>query len=198
MAERGFDRTSINDIADRSRVAGGTVIYHFRSKERLLAELARRHLVSLHMHCRRACESGGTGLECINVFTGAVFDHLQRGLPGWRIFFREIAPNRLAEQKELHEPLETAGRLPVIHLENLIIVGQMDGSIGPCDPFEAATAVWAVIMGCIWSVLFQECGLSFMARNAAVCSRQLLAGREAGVKVCANMYPKRGEPCSRT
>jgi len=178
VAERGFDRTSVSDIAIRTGVASGTVLYHYRSKEGILAELAQRHLVSLHMSCRSQCDREGTGLERLGMFIEAVFQHLRRSPAGWRIFFREIATNRLNGQAKLHEQLEAAGRLPLILLENLVIFGQGDGSIGPRDPYEVANAVWAVLMGCVWSVLFQDCSHSVMADNASTCVHRLLAGYE--------------------
>jgi len=42
FAERGFDATSIRDIANRAGDTIGTLSYHFKSKDRLLVEVVQR------------------------------------------------------------------------------------------------------------------------------------------------------------
>ncbi len=54
FAVHGFDNTPIAQIADQARVAGGTVIYHFKTKENLLFILCRQILYNLFKEIRNA------------------------------------------------------------------------------------------------------------------------------------------------
>jgi AcrR family transcriptional regulator len=44
FAERGYDSTSVEDIAERADVSKGTLYYHFETKEALVVELRRSML----------------------------------------------------------------------------------------------------------------------------------------------------------
>jgi len=44
FAERGFESTSVEDIAERANVSKGTLYYHFETKETLVVELRRSML----------------------------------------------------------------------------------------------------------------------------------------------------------
>lgn len=54
FAERGFERTSIDDVAERARVAKGTVYYHFTDKSALFEAVFRERQEAL---IRRAAET---------------------------------------------------------------------------------------------------------------------------------------------
>lgn len=44
VAERGYDRTNIGDIADEIGVSKGTIVHHFGTKAQMLRELEESHL----------------------------------------------------------------------------------------------------------------------------------------------------------
>src|SRR5436305_335194 len=53
FAEQGFEKASIDDIAERVGIGKGTVYLHFASKEELLIALMSRMSQSLADQCRR-------------------------------------------------------------------------------------------------------------------------------------------------
>ncbi len=44
VAERGYDRTNMGDIADELGMSKGTIVYHFGTKAQMLRELEETHL----------------------------------------------------------------------------------------------------------------------------------------------------------
>ncbi len=46
VAERGYDRTNIGDIADELGMSKGTIVHHFGTKAQMLRELEETHLAS--------------------------------------------------------------------------------------------------------------------------------------------------------
>src|SRR5258708_36883509 len=45
MAERGYDRTTVRDIAADMGLTSGSIFYHFRNKEELLEAIIRKGIV---------------------------------------------------------------------------------------------------------------------------------------------------------
>src|ERR1700736_3781662 len=44
VAERGYERTNLGDIADELGMSKGTIVHHFKTKAQLLRELEENHL----------------------------------------------------------------------------------------------------------------------------------------------------------
>jgi TetR/AcrR family transcriptional regulator, transcriptional repressor of bet genes len=61
LAERGFSRTTLTDVAARAGISHGLVLFHFRSKENLLEEtldfLAEEYRVNWQAALAKACDT---------------------------------------------------------------------------------------------------------------------------------------------
>ncbi len=73
FAERGYESTSIHDIASRAKVADGALYNHFRSKRQLLVALMTELLEHLHRLDLRPAGAGGEMQEGLRRFLEAVF-----------------------------------------------------------------------------------------------------------------------------
>ncbi len=71
FALQGFEHTPVAQIADRAKVAGGTVIYHFRTKENLLFILTRQILYSLFKSLRQGVQQEKAPWESVDAFIAA-------------------------------------------------------------------------------------------------------------------------------
>lgn len=47
FGEKGFERTSLDEVAEKAGVAKGTIFYHFQSKDRLFSELIKEGIYAL-------------------------------------------------------------------------------------------------------------------------------------------------------
>jgi AcrR family transcriptional regulator len=88
IAERGFDATTVDEIAERAGVAKGTVYYNFSSKTALFEELLR-YGVGLLTDEFRAAVAGLEPREAIAALVRAQLDYIQR--------YRSFAQLLLAE-----------------------------------------------------------------------------------------------------
>lgn len=77
IAERGFDATTVDEIAERAGVAKGTVYYNFASKTALFEELLR-YGVGLLTEEFRAAIDGLEPREAIAALVRAQLDYIQR------------------------------------------------------------------------------------------------------------------------
>lgn len=68
FALQGFEHTPVARIADKANVAGGTIIYHFRSKDNLLFILTRQILYNLFSALRQAVQRMANPWDSVDSF----------------------------------------------------------------------------------------------------------------------------------
>ncbi|WP_203745545.1 TetR/AcrR family transcriptional regulator [Actinoplanes cyaneus] len=77
IAEKGFNETTVDDIALRANVAKGTVYYNFKSKTDLFEELLR-HGIGLLTDEFRAAVQGLPPREAVRALVRAQLSYIQR------------------------------------------------------------------------------------------------------------------------
>jgi len=174
FAERGYERTPIQEIASLAGVASGTIIYHFKHKERLLAELAVRHLRNLHARCQEQASRGGNGLDSVLHYLDAFHAHLREHPQECAAFFKNIP--RMGFEEELAQRIATADRSLSLLLECLVYLGVEDGSINSLDMSSCTRSIQAIMQGGAHMVLFRGGDARAIARDAINCARLLLTG----------------------
>jgi TetR/AcrR family transcriptional regulator len=60
---RGFEKSTMDEIAELAELSKGTLYLYFKSKDDLHMAVARNAISQLHDHTSRAAESGGTAIE---------------------------------------------------------------------------------------------------------------------------------------
>jgi AcrR family transcriptional regulator len=102
FAEKGYDAATTREIAARAGDTLGTVSYHFKSKERLYADVLRRRFDELNNHRRAVYQDfvakrGGKAPSLEETITAIMMPVMQLAMsdePGWRnyltIFCRQM------------------------------------------------------------------------------------------------------------
>lgn len=88
FSEKGYDNTPVAEIAERAGVAGGTVIYHFKSKDNLLFILARQILFKLFQKTHTAMLSAETAMQAVEAFVDAFEAFVKEEHREYLVFFR--------------------------------------------------------------------------------------------------------------
>src|SRR5215468_2342459 len=88
FAERGFDATSIEEIATRARVSKPVVYEHFGGKEGLYAVVVDREVRALLDRLSKAL-TGGHPHELIAQAVMALLDYIEEETDGFRVLVRE-------------------------------------------------------------------------------------------------------------
>ncbi|MDP7725179.1 TetR/AcrR family transcriptional regulator [Mycobacterium sp. TY814] len=80
VAERGYERTNIGDIADELGMSKGTIVHHFGTKAQMLRELTEAHLASQLDVLRMVWDRVGAPHERIAaiIFTSALLQVMSR------------------------------------------------------------------------------------------------------------------------
>ncbi|MEV0306888.1 TetR family transcriptional regulator [Nonomuraea fuscirosea] len=136
FAERGYDKTTLQEVAERLDITRPALYYHFRTKEAILASVVDRLTESMDELVAWAKEqpaTAGARLEILRRIAGLLEDQ-------WRPLFRFAQVNQGAlRESAAGERLQTG----VISMLSLLSSPQD----GPVRQFEARLAVFAVILG---------------------------------------------------
>jgi AcrR family transcriptional regulator len=89
FAERGFDGTSIEEIAAQAGVSKPVVYEHFGSKEALYAIVVDREMQQLLARVTHALQSGGHPRTLLERAALALLDYVETSTDGFRILVRD-------------------------------------------------------------------------------------------------------------
>ncbi|RCK70906.1 TetR/AcrR family transcriptional regulator [Desertihabitans brevis] len=89
FAERGFEGTSVEEIAARARVSKPVVYEHFGGKEGLYAVVVDREVRTLLDAIRGALETPGSSRALIERATLTLLDYIETNPDGFRIVARD-------------------------------------------------------------------------------------------------------------
>ena len=92
FAEKGFDGTSVEEIATKAKVSKPVVYEHFGGKEGLYAVVVDRELSSLLERITRALEPGHTARQLLEAAALTLLDYVEDSADGFRILVRDSPP----------------------------------------------------------------------------------------------------------
>ncbi len=155
FARKGYEHTPISEIAKMAGVAGGTIIYHFKSKENLLHILTWRTLNEAYRLTVTYTANAETGLDGVMGYAKAFFEFLRTHTDECLLLFK----NRPFELMNLdgggpHADIRTIQRQYTKLLEECVTRGIEDKSIVSDSPRLAALNVFSTLIGSAWQALF--------------------------------------------
>jgi AcrR family transcriptional regulator len=144
FSEKGFERATIEEIADQAGIAKGTFYYHFKSKSELFEFLLQQGTHILMDNTITALQKGGTVVERLEAVINELLSFFQDYQEFCRMIFSEIlgpaaAPTRW---EDIFKPDRQKYLLPVIEL---IREGQEQGIIRNISPQTALQAILGTI-----------------------------------------------------
>ncbi|MDD5206083.1 MAG: TetR/AcrR family transcriptional regulator [Desulfobacterales bacterium] len=151
FAERGFNETSMAELAKVTGVAQGTIFYHFNNKEELFLKVLDDFKTSITQEFENHIKEKNftTGLEKVE---GALNFYLY--LAGsmeerFRILHRHHAYELARINPVCRVHLESIYSCFADIFENAILLGQQDGSIREMDARKAALIIYTMVDGLV-------------------------------------------------
>lgn len=151
FAEKGFKETSIAEIARSSRVAEGTVFYHFKNKEDLLLfilKTIKEDILREFEEYRRSYERG----RGIDLAEQAVSFHLYVAgkLEDQFLLLHNNYIYQLAKSNDTcRSYLQEIYDCLVDIFERAILLGQRDGTIGDAPARKTAMLIFTMVDGLV-------------------------------------------------
>jgi AcrR family transcriptional regulator len=134
--ERGYHRTSLDDIAAFLNVTKPTIYRYVSNKEEILFECFRTGLDQIRAACGGACEPQSSGLSRLTDVVRRYVEALTSDF-GWcmvRAEDQDLSPAMSKRIKTLKSEIDQS-------IRRLIKEGIQDGSIRECDPKMTAFAL---------------------------------------------------------
>lgn len=153
FAERGYGRTTMEDIARLAGYGTGTIYRYFESKETLCGELIERKMASLLDHLRDQCESQASPWGKMWGLMHGNLDFLRRNRRLVEALVSELLPGvPLIDAALTPETREVLDRCLAL-MRGAIEAGIRSGHFRPVDPDLAVAAIsglWSgVLLRCI-------------------------------------------------
>lgn len=103
LAERGFARTSVSDIAEAAGMSKGAIHYHFSRKADLIAHVLERCLTVTHDRLRQAWDGAGAPTDKIRRALREMRERWREGGPELRVMADLMAQG--VHDETLREPV---------------------------------------------------------------------------------------------
>jgi AcrR family transcriptional regulator len=141
VAERGYDGTNLSDIANELAISKGTIVHHFTSKDRMLAEAHERYMHRRIAEARLIVAALRTPSERLAglVLAGLLYQHEDRSAT--IAFQREVT--RFRDDDVMHDSQQLRAEYLAI-LVNVLDDGITDGSFRHVDANVVARAIMSV------------------------------------------------------
>jgi AcrR family transcriptional regulator len=94
FADKGFEGTTVEEIASKAGVSKPMVYEHFGGKEGLYAVVVDREIASLLDSITRALTSGAGSRETLEHAALALLDYIEGSTDGFRILVRDSTPGQ--------------------------------------------------------------------------------------------------------
>lgn len=160
FAQKGYDATRIQDVADAMNIAKGTVYLYFRSKEELYRAALRAGLVELHRRSTEALAAEPTVEAKLRAYIETRLNFFDEQQDFFRIYFRGMGQMLLQ-----HDP---AAQLEDLYLDQartlraLVEEGIAAGVLRALDPQATAFSILELVRARVtlrlrgWSTMSTE------------------------------------------
>lgn len=140
--EKGYESTSIQDIAEGVGILKGSLYYYIESKEDLLYEILRDVHEEAYQQIERAVDAETGSLAKIRALIVSLFSFHAENLVRIGVFFSDFRSLRPERQEAIVRERDRYDRL----LRSLIRQGQSEGTVCPdVDPKVTALAILGMV-----------------------------------------------------
>lgn len=130
FGQKGYDRTSLRDIAEVAGITKAALYYHFPDKEALYDRVVIESLQRLNVFVRERVQAGPSAIARIRAFFQATAEHLDNHRYEWmagsNAFWSETGAHR-AQALQLRDEFENI-------LRECVVDGVQSGEIRAVDP----------------------------------------------------------------
>lgn len=168
FAQKGFDRTTIDDIAEQAGIAKGTVYYHFKSKNELFSFLLQDGCRLLIQQIDDQLGRGGSTLERLERVIDAHLDFFENYPDFCTMFLLEV----LGPINHWRDELAGIRHAYLSSMVKLIVEGQNEKVISPMNPQTALQAIFGTISTVALGRIFH--GHKFDASQVSAEIKQVL------------------------
>lgn len=140
FCDKGYVRTSLDDIADELNITKRTIYYYVQSKDEILFECMKAGLEFIEQVAERHSDTSVAPLDRIRALIDEYINWVSTDLGACLALIKDSAVSE-PRRKELRKSKLSLD----LHLRKLIVEGIENGSIRPCDPKLIAAAIFGAL-----------------------------------------------------
>jgi len=138
FVSKGYEATSIHEIADASEFSVGTLYNFFENKEDIYFAVIEAEMADFYNRCREALSSADGPVLKLEGFARAYFEFVLDKKETVKRFWHEIGGFVWGVRKRLFERLQRSGHLPLRLLEPVLDEARAQGITQDADSREQA------------------------------------------------------------
>lgn len=145
FAVQGFEHTPVAQIAEAAQVAGGTIIYHFKTKENLHFILCRQIIYNIFRLLRHEVRQADTPLEAVRAFVRAYEAYVENNALDYMVLINADPFQILDVTQPAYVDLKIFQSWMVLLLEDTLEYGIHRGDIPALPVDETAQLVVSML-----------------------------------------------------
>jgi len=182
LAIKGYNNTSMAEVAKSAGVAQGTIFYHFNSKEALFLSILKRFKRQLLEEFDVFINGNrfDTGIEMLE--SGVRFFLWLAGKKSDEFFllYRHEAYELARINPDFHNLLESIYDCFIDFFEHAILSGQKDGSVGPLQTRKTALIIFTMVDGVLRLNLYRLYEAGTLYEDLILAIRRMVANHTSG------------------
>jgi AcrR family transcriptional regulator len=149
--KKGFEHTTVEDIAARTELSKGTIYLYFPSKEEITISLMLEGSQILYQMLRASAAADGPADELLRSLGKAYLKFYLEYTEYFRMLFLYYSSIHIHDKisKDLRDRCEQQAKQSLMVVANVIQKGINDGQFQPCNPLEYAIMIWTCMNGMI-------------------------------------------------
>ncbi len=152
IAERGFEGTTMDEIAEKAEVGKGTLYIHFKSKSAIYLGICERGSKLLNQEMAKVLLLEVSGMELIEKIGEVYLQFVQTNPVYFHAFnyYENILNDELVAKSELVDRCEQSAKAAMTYIVRALQIGMQDGSIkSTFEPHELALIIWGASKGVV-------------------------------------------------
>ena len=149
FADKGYNETSTQEIAEAAHTATGTIFYHFETKQGILRHIYENMVSQYLEDIEGLVDSGDTGIEALKNILEFNFRFAEENRAEFTVVHRDV-PSHIKYDKERIDMIRRNSEQSVEFFKRAIERGVADGSIKPeTNAVDTARLIKAMLVGLV-------------------------------------------------
>lgn len=158
ILKRGYDRTTLDQVAAEAGVSKGLVSYHFTKKDDLFLAVLDQMLVRLQTDLEGCCKEDSPAWDQVTMNMRNLFGSERRTRSYYTVLVEFLG--QASRKKSVREHTQIIYQTHLSYMERAVMAGVRSGQFKAVDPHAAASMLVAMMEGLILQWLYNPERLS--------------------------------------
>lgn len=168
IIKHGFDNATMDEIAEKSEVAKGTLYNHFESKTHIYIAICERGSSKLNDRMSKVLTKDLSGLKMVEELGTTYLNFITQNTHYFHAFnfYEGVVTDKKSDSGEICHQCKLNAKEAMTYIVRALQIGMQDGSIDDSyDPQELGLIIWGASKGIIHMVILKQSSSEFEILN---------------------------------